>query len=79
VGRTDQLKVRAALVVHNFTVDVEEYFQVSALSAVSPPASWAARPSRVVASTLAVAGLLAEPGRAARCSCWAGVDGIRDW
>src|SRR5689334_23184634 len=32
---------------HFFTVDVEEYFQVSAFESVVPRADWSARPSRV--------------------------------
>jgi polysaccharide deacetylase family protein (PEP-CTERM system associated) len=47
---------------HHFTVDVEEYFQVSALSAVAPPESWDRHPSRVRESTLALADLLEEAG-----------------
>lgn len=45
---------------HHFTVDVEEYFQVSALEPVAPRARWEEFPSRVVRSTEAILELLAE-------------------
>jgi polysaccharide deacetylase family protein (PEP-CTERM system associated) len=48
--------------VHHFTVDVEEYFQVSALHSASPPDSWDRHSSRVVESTLKLAELMAEGG-----------------
>ncbi|HEU4570782.1 MAG TPA: XrtA system polysaccharide deacetylase [Gemmatimonadales bacterium] len=44
---------------HHFTVDVEEYFQVSALERVVDRAAWEAHPSRVAASVHALLDLLA--------------------
>lgn len=48
--------------VHHFTVDVEEYFQVSALEGVVSRADWERLPSRVEASTRRLAELLAARG-----------------
>lgn len=48
--------------IHHFTVDVEEYFQVAALSRAAPPGTWQRFPSRVVESTLALADLLEQAG-----------------
>jgi polysaccharide deacetylase family protein (PEP-CTERM system associated) len=45
---------------HHFTVDVEEYFQVSALENVVAVSSWTERPSRVVARTMDILEMLAE-------------------
>src|SRR6476646_7906519 len=36
-----------APIAHHFTVDVEEYFQVSALAPYSPRSSWDSHPTRV--------------------------------
>ena len=45
---------------HHFTVDVEEYFQVSALERYVPRSRWESLQSRVVASTTLLLDLLAE-------------------
>jgi polysaccharide deacetylase family protein (PEP-CTERM system associated) len=45
---------------HHFTVDVEEYFQVSALAPHIPRASWEQTPSRLALGTRALLELLAE-------------------
>ena len=45
---------------HHFTVDVEEYFQVSALEAVVPRAGWGRLESRVVGSVHRILDLLAQ-------------------
>src|SRR5512141_1737842 len=50
----------SARMIHHFTVDVEEYFQVAALSAAAPPETWDSHPSRVVESTLALAELMEQ-------------------
>ena len=47
-----------SLVRHHFTVDVEEYFQVSALEPYVPRARWHEFESRVVGSTLLLSELL---------------------
>ena len=47
-------------VQHLFTVDVEEYFQVSAFERVAPREQWDRLPSRVVASTETLLDMLAE-------------------
>jgi polysaccharide deacetylase family protein (PEP-CTERM system associated) len=44
--------------VHHFTVDVEEYFHVTALEQAVPRAHWAGMPSRVVPSTRQLMDLL---------------------
>jgi polysaccharide deacetylase family protein (PEP-CTERM system associated) len=46
--------------VHHFSVDVEEYFQVSAFESYVPRERWPEMPSRVCASTEQLADLLAE-------------------
>jgi polysaccharide deacetylase family protein (PEP-CTERM system associated) len=48
--------------LHHFTVDVEEYFQVSALEPYVPRASWNGLESRVRESTGQILQLLAEKG-----------------
>jgi polysaccharide deacetylase family protein (PEP-CTERM system associated) len=48
--------------VHHFTVDVEEYFQVSALERVVSRADWEQLPSRVVESTRLLMDLMARHG-----------------
>lgn len=48
--------------VHHFTIDVEEYFQVSALERVAPRKSWETFPSRVTASTQRLMELMAAHG-----------------
>jgi polysaccharide deacetylase family protein (PEP-CTERM system associated) len=48
--------------VHHFTIDVEEHFQVSAMEPHLPRAEWDAFPSRVEASTLRIVELLEEHG-----------------
>jgi len=45
---------------HHFTVDVEEYFQVTALEPYFPRASWEETPSRLALGTRALLELLAE-------------------
>lgn len=47
---------------HHFTVDVEEYFQVSALQPVVPRSSWEERPSRLDIGMRLLLELLAERG-----------------
>ena len=47
---------------HHFTVDVEEYFQVSALEPWVPRARWDSYERRVVGSTNRIAELLADHG-----------------
>lgn len=42
------------------TIDVEDYYHVSAFETISPPSSWAARESRVERNTERVLSLLAE-------------------
>jgi len=49
-------------VVNALTIDVEDYFQVSAFEAVSPPASWEQRELRVEANTDRILALLDERG-----------------
>jgi polysaccharide deacetylase family protein (PEP-CTERM system associated) len=49
-----------ARAVHHFTVDVEDYFQVSALEPVVPRSNWGTLESRVVANTERVLALLAD-------------------
>lgn len=46
--------------LHLLSVDVEEYFHVSAFEAVSPRSTWDSRPSRVVESTAVLLDLLAR-------------------
>ena len=48
----------ASSIVHHFTVDVEEYFQVSALAPYVSRSDWGTRASRVVESTRRVLDLL---------------------
>lgn len=48
------------MIRHHFTVDVEEYFQVSALEAYAPYASWEGFESRVERSVERLLALLAE-------------------
>jgi polysaccharide deacetylase family protein (PEP-CTERM system associated) len=55
-------EVRKPVPVHHFTVDVEEYFQVSALEAAVSRAHWDSLPSRVVESTRRLFELLAAHG-----------------
>ncbi|MEX1184580.1 MAG: XrtA system polysaccharide deacetylase [Gemmatimonadota bacterium] len=47
---------------HHFTVDVEEYFQVSAFEKFVPRSEWASMPSRVVAQTHELLEMLARHG-----------------
>lgn len=47
---------------HHFTVDVEEYFQVSALAPYVARGSWEQRPSRLAIGMDAILGLLDERG-----------------
>jgi hypothetical protein len=47
---------------HHFTVDVEEYYQVSAFEKVVTREAWDEYPSRVEASTYRLMELLAEHG-----------------
>lgn len=49
-----------SMVAHHFTVDVEEYFQVSAFESRVPRARWSDLESRVEANTIALLDLLAE-------------------
>ncbi len=53
---------RVAMPYHHFTVDVEEYFQVSAMEPYVPRARWDSMESRVVASTNRLLDLLDEHG-----------------
>lgn len=48
------------MIHHHFTVDVEEYFQVSAFESVVRREHWADYPSRVCASTRAIVDLLRQ-------------------
>ncbi|MDF1554869.1 MAG: DUF3473 domain-containing protein [Deferrisomatales bacterium] len=48
--------------VNILTIDVEDYFQVSAFEAVSPPSSWPERELRVEGNTDRILGLLADRG-----------------
>ncbi|MHB8762718.1 MAG: XrtA system polysaccharide deacetylase [Deferrisomatales bacterium] len=48
--------------VNRLTVDVEDYFQVSAFEAVCPPESWGTREVRVEGNTEKILDLLAEHG-----------------
>jgi polysaccharide deacetylase family protein (PEP-CTERM system associated) len=48
------------MIEHHFTVDVEEYFQVTALEPVAPRSQWETYPWRVRESTLHLLDLLAE-------------------
>lgn len=50
---------------HFFSVDVEEYFQVSAFETVAPQSRWASLPSRVERSTEEILALLAKHGATA--------------
>ena len=50
---------------HHFTVDVEEYFQVSALERYVPRGQWDSLESRVVANTTTLLDLLAETNQTA--------------
>lgn len=50
------------MTVHYFSVDVEEYFQVSAFEASVPRASWETLPSRVEGSVYGILDLLARHG-----------------
>jgi polysaccharide deacetylase family protein (PEP-CTERM system associated) len=52
----------ASPIAHHFTVDVEEYFQVSALAPYVPRSSWGERESRVGESTRAILDLLDRHG-----------------
>lgn len=52
----------ARAIRHHFTVDVEEYFQVSALESVVPRGEWERRESRVEASVFRLLELLARRG-----------------
>jgi polysaccharide deacetylase family protein (PEP-CTERM system associated) len=49
-------------IVNALTIDVEDYFQVSAFESVSPPETWDQRELRVEANTDRVLGLLADRG-----------------
>lgn len=48
---------------HHFTVDVEEYFQVSAFERLVPRSRWSQLESRVVGSTARLLDMLAEHGQ----------------
>ncbi|MGH7561383.1 MAG: XrtA system polysaccharide deacetylase [Gemmatimonadales bacterium] len=48
--------------IHLFSVDVEEHFQVSAFERVAPPATWESHASRVEANTDRLLDLLARHG-----------------
>lgn len=50
------------MIAHHFTVDVEEYFQVSAFEQVVERTAWAARPSRVHESVALLLEMLARTG-----------------
>jgi polysaccharide deacetylase family protein (PEP-CTERM system associated) len=53
---------RAPILPHFFTVDVEEYFQVTAFERIAPPSTWASLPTRVEASTDRLLALLSRHG-----------------
>ncbi|WP_321532674.1 XrtA system polysaccharide deacetylase [uncultured Desulfuromonas sp.] len=53
---------QAAPLTNLLSIDVEDYFQVSAFEKVSPPASWEEREWRFEANTERVLGLLEEQG-----------------
>lgn len=55
-----RLRIIAAEMRHHFTVDVEEYFHVTALEAAAPRRSWGAFRSRVDASVFRLLDLLAR-------------------
>jgi hypothetical protein len=46
---------------HHFTVDVEEFFQVSAFERIVPRSSWDTMPNRVVAQTRRLLDMLELP------------------
>jgi polysaccharide deacetylase family protein (PEP-CTERM system associated) len=52
---------------HIFSIDVEEYFQVSAFEHVAPPSTWDQMPSRVEFGTRRILELLARHGSTATC------------
>jgi polysaccharide deacetylase family protein (PEP-CTERM system associated) len=54
------VQVRDQRIQHHFTVDVEEYFQVSALEPYVPRTSWEQTPSRLALGVRALLELLAE-------------------
>ncbi len=54
--------IRSEGVKHHFTVDVEEYFHVSALEPWVSPAEWGRYESRVVGSMMRLLGILSEHG-----------------
>ena len=65
IGRTRcaPTKVIAAIMLTNFlSIDVEDYFQVSAFEKVSPPESWDGCDLRVVANAERILALLDEAG-----------------
>jgi len=62
---TGGLNALPAVTAHHFTVDVEEYFQVSAFEAIVPRATWERRESRVARSVARVLELLARHGAGA--------------
>jgi polysaccharide deacetylase family protein (PEP-CTERM system associated) len=59
---TARIATRAGRVAHHFTVDVEEYFQVSAFDGVVPRSRWETMESRVAASVDVLLGLCDEAG-----------------
>lgn len=52
---------------HLFSIDVEEYFQVSAFERMAPPSTWGQFPSRVEFGTRRILDLLARHGSTATC------------
>lgn len=60
--KSGETKVRRSRVAHHFTVDVEEYFQVSAFENIVPRDKWDTFESRVAAPTLRILDLLARGG-----------------
>lgn len=52
---------------HLFTIDVEEYFQVSALEPYVDRAAWSAQPSRVVNATRRILEMLERSGSRSTC------------
>jgi polysaccharide deacetylase family protein (PEP-CTERM system associated) len=57
--------VDGTAIVNAMTIDVEDYFQVSAFDAVVPRETWADLPSRVVANTERLLAMFADHGVAA--------------
>jgi polysaccharide deacetylase family protein (PEP-CTERM system associated) len=59
---SDAMLQDSASVVHACTVDVEDYYHVSAFEDVVPRSTWSGIPERVTAATEKVLGILADAG-----------------